>query len=196
MISTSANFLSSFLSVKQMKCPPALVLGTRLLPLCGSDVNEKKDRRAGNGHSLRYVLCWWPAQGVGSTKCAWDVCVWGCGCGCVHTHTPQVAWHGGGVRECCLKGESSAHALNMMIRLTEPRRAPPIPVLSFQTHPRQTSQASPTSLSPPGSIRKRTLKTQKREEPRVEGAAWSRSEALPTLLWAALVRTYHLKPHC
>ena len=118
----------------------------------------------------------------------------GCGCGCVHTHTPQVAWHGGGVRECCLQGESSAHALNMTIRLTEPRRGPPIPVLPFQSHPRQTSQASPTSLSPPGSIRKRTLKTQKREEPRVEGATWSRSEALPTLLWAALVRTYHLKP--
>lgn len=80
-------------------------------------------------------------------------------------------------------GDSSAHALNMTIRLTEPRRAPPIhAVLPFQTHPRQTSQASPHSLSPPSSIRKRTLKTQKREEPRVEGAAWSRSEALPTLL--------------
>ena len=168
-----------------------LVLGTRLLPLCGSDVNEKKDRWAGNGHSLRYVLCWWPAEGVGSTKCAWDVyvCVGGVAVG-VCTHTPlRSPWHGGGVRECCLQGDSSAFALNMTIRLTEPRRAPPIPVLPFQTHPRQTSQASPTSLSPPGSIRKRTLKTQKREEPRVEGAAWGRSEALPTLLWAALVRT-------
>ena len=38
-------------------------------------------------------------------------------------------------------------------QMTEPSRAPPIPaVLAFQTHPGQTSQAHPASLSPPAAL--------------------------------------------
>ena len=106
----------------------------------------------------------WGAQSVpGMYVCGGG----GCGCGCVHIHMPlRSPWNGGGVRGHCLQGGSSAHAMRTWGSDDRAQQGSSYPCCPPLPDPPQTNLSGSSCLPlPTGSIRKRTLKTQKREEP-------------------------------